>query len=98
MKRFKLPFNISLEQKYNDLNIDKFLPNWIDNKENRKNRQLMIDNNLHLELSKFKTYDVSVSEIIDLGMRYALSKQEFRRLAAEVIEDKTKLNKQHKNG
>lgn len=88
MKRYKLPFDLSLEKKYNDVNIDSFIPEWEENKSERKNRQLMIDNNLHIELSKFKTYDISLSQIVDLGMRYALGKQEFRRLAAEVIENK----------
>lgn len=50
----------------------------------------MLDNGLHMELGKFKTYDISISEIMDLGLRYALSKQEFRKLAAEVIEIKNK--------
>ncbi len=49
----------------------------------------MVENNLHIELSKFKTYNITLSEIMDLGMRYALGKQEFRRLAAEVIELKS---------
>ncbi len=88
MKRYKLPFDLSLEKKYNDVNIDSFIPEWEENKSERKNRQLMIDNNLHIELSKFRTYDISLSQIVDLGMRYALGKQEFRRLAAEVIENK----------
>ena len=88
MKRYKLPFDLSLEKKYNDVNIDSFIPEWEENKSERKNRQLMIDNNLHIELSKFRTYDISLSQIVDLGMRYALGKQEFRRWAAEVIENK----------
>ena len=88
MKRYKLPFDLSLEKKYNDVNIDSFIPEWEENKSERKNRQLMFDNNLHIELSKFRTYDISLSQIVDLGMRYALGKQEFRRLAAEVIENK----------
>lgn len=53
----------------------------------------MIHNDLHLEMGKFKTFNISQSEIIDLGMRYALGKQEFRRLAAEVIERKEEDNK-----
>lgn len=88
MKRYKLPFNVNLEKKYNDINIENFLPDWISLKSKRKNRMVSINNDLHIELGKFKTYDLSLSEIIDLGMRYALSKQEFRKLAAEVIERK----------
>lgn len=62
----------------------------------------MIHNDLHLEMGKFKTFNISQSEIIDLGMRYALGKQEFRRLAAEVIErkeedNKSKINNSGKN-
>lgn len=53
----------------------------------------MIHNDLHLEIGKFKTFNISQSEIIDLGMRYALGKQEFRRMAAEVIERKAEDNK-----
>lgn len=88
MRHFKLPFKVQLERKYNEINIDNFLKDWEDEKVNRKSRPIMLDNGLHLELGKFKTYDISISEIVDLGMRYALSKQEFRKLAAEVIEIK----------
>ncbi|HCD9233399.1 TPA: hypothetical protein NEG48_000357 [Elizabethkingia anophelis] len=93
MKRYKLPFNITLERKYNDINIEEFIVDWNDEKENRKNRPIMIHNDLHLEIGKFKTFNISQSEIIDLGMRYALGKQEFRRMAAEVIERKAEDNK-----
>ena len=62
----------------------------LQNQKNRKSRPIMLDNGLHMELGKFKTYDISISEIMDLGLRYALSKQEFRKLAAEVIEIKNK--------
>ncbi|WP_337059217.1 hypothetical protein, partial [Elizabethkingia meningoseptica] len=86
MRRYKLPFSITLERKYNDINIEEFITDWNDEKENRKNRPVMIHNDLHLEMGKFKTFNISQSEIIDLGMRYALGKQEFRRMAAEVIE------------
>lgn len=88
-KHPKLPFLISLDKKYNDINIDTFLTSWKESKSERKNRPLMVENNLHIELSKFKTYNITLSEIMDLGMRYALGKQEFRRLAAEVIELKS---------
>lgn len=90
MRHFKLPFKVQLERKYNEINIDNFLNDWEEEKVNRKSRPIMLDNGLHLELGKFKTYDISISEIVDLGMRYALSKQEFRKLAAEVIEIKKK--------
>ncbi|ATC35612.1 hypothetical protein KRE40_13235 [Elizabethkingia meningoseptica] len=93
MRRYKLPFSITLERKYNDINIEEFITDWNDEKENRKNRPVMIHNDLHLEMGKFKTFNISQSEIIDLGMRYALGKQEFRRLAAEVIERKEEDNK-----
>ena len=96
MKRYKLPFNITLERKYNDINIEEFLIDWNDEKENRKNRPVMIHNDLHLEIGKFKTFNISQSEIIDLGMRYALGKQEFRRMAAEVIERKAEDKKKKK--
>lgn len=96
MRRYKLPFNITLERKYNDINIEEFIVDWNDEKENRKNRPVMIHNDLHLEIGKFKTFNISPSEIIDLGMRYALGKQEFRRMAAEVIERKAEDNKSKK--
>ncbi|MCT4329570.1 hypothetical protein [Elizabethkingia meningoseptica] len=96
MRRYKLPFSITLERKYNDINIEEFITDWNDEKENRKNRPVMIHNDLHLEMGKFKTFNISQSEIIDLGMRYALGKQEFRRMAAEVIERKAEDNKSKK--
>ena len=90
MKRHKLPFNISLDKKYNELNIEDFPFDWEEYKIKRKPRTITMENELHMELSKFKTYNIGLSEIIDLGMRYALGKQEFRKLAAELIEIKIK--------
>ena len=86
MKHYKLPFNINLERKYNDINIEKYLHDRDLHKDERKNRSILMDNDLHLELGKFKTFDTDHSEIIDLGMRYALGKHEFRKLAAQVLE------------
>ena len=97
MKRYKLPFNITLERKYNNINIEQFLPDWDILKNNRKNRLVMLDNDLHIELGKFKTYDLSLSEVIDFGMRYALGKQEFRKLTAELIDHKEQDNKKRIN-
>lgn len=91
MKYPKLPFNISLERKYNDINADEFPTEWNQNLEHLRERTIHMSNDLHIELGKFKTFDISMSEIVDLGMRYALSKQEFRRMTAIVIETK-KLN------
>jgi len=59
-------------------------------KSNRQERTVAIDNELHIELGKFNTFSIDMNEIIDLGMRYALGKREFRRLIAQVIELKNK--------
>lgn len=91
MKRHKLPFNITLERKYNDINAEKYLPERDQNKDSRKARTIDMDNDLHIELGKFKTFDMDLSEITDLGLRYALSKHEFRKLAAQVLD--LKINK-----
>ncbi|RNA61396.1 hypothetical protein D1631_05340 [Chryseobacterium nematophagum] len=93
MKHYKLPFNINLERKYNDINIEKYLPDRELNKGKRKSRIFLMDNDLHIELGKFKTFDTDLSEIIDLGMRYALGKQEFRKLAAQVLQIKEQQNR-----
>ncbi|MDR7693405.1 hypothetical protein PG593_03550 [Riemerella anatipestifer] len=89
MPHYKLPFSIQLERKYNDINIDDFVKDWAENEKNRKERIISMDNELHIELGKFKTFDIDINEIIDLGMRYALCKREFRRMMAQVIEQKT---------
>ena len=86
MKRYKLPFKISLERKYNDITIDRYLEERDEYKEERKDRIILMDNDLHIEIGKFKTFDLSQEEVIDLALRYALSKQEFRKLSAQLIE------------
>lgn len=88
MKHYKLPFNIILQRKYNEINIDKYLFEREEYKDERQCRKIMMDNDLHIELGKFGTYEADLNEIIDLGMRYALGKQEFRKLAAQLIEIK----------
>lgn len=88
MKQFKLPFRIDLTRKYNDINIEKYLNEKEENTEKCQERCFKMDNELHVELGKFTTYDVSIDEVIDLGMRYALAKQEFRKMIAQLIEIK----------
>ncbi|MGP2571461.1 hypothetical protein ACT4R9_11180 [Ornithobacterium rhinotracheale] len=85
MKQRRLPFNITLERKYNDINIEKFVSDWEQRGEHRRERVANIDNDLHIELGKFNTYDIKIDEIIDLGMRYALGKQEFRKMISQLI-------------
>ncbi|WP_292009671.1 hypothetical protein [Chryseobacterium sp.] len=92
MKHYKLPFNVTLERKYNDINIEKYLSERELYEQERKSRMILMDNDLHIELGKFKTFEVDLSEIIDLGMRYAMGKQEFRKLAAQILEIKEKQN------
>lgn len=88
MKHYKLPFNIVLNQKYNDINIENFIEDWYTNEENRKFRNINIDNALHIEMGKFSTYEISIDEVIDLCIRYALQKREFRKMIAQLIEIK----------
>lgn len=91
MKYHKLPFDITLDRKYNEINADDFPKEWIENRDSQRNREIVMCNDLHIELGKFKTYDISISEMIDIGMRYALSKREFRKMAGIVIEEKKKI-------
>lgn len=88
MKHYKLPFDIRLQKKYDDINIDEFISDWKERTEYRKERTILLDNEIHMELGKFETYEVSKNEVIDLALRYALSKREFRRLTAQIIEQK----------
>lgn len=88
MRHYKLPFSISLEYKYDDINIDNFPKDWRENRENRKERKINLDNALHIELGKFGTYDIPLDEIVDLALRFALQKREFRRMCAMHIENK----------
>jgi len=85
MKRYKLPFSISLERKYSDINIECFEYDWLEEEKNRQPRKLMVDNGLHIEMGKFHTYGINMDELIDLGMRYSLGKQEFRKILAVLI-------------
>lgn len=85
MKPSKLPFNIQLERKYNEINTEDFLRDWIENEENRRDRTISMSNDLHIELVKFGTFEVDINEIIDIGLRYALSKREFRGMIAQLI-------------
>ena len=48
MPQYKLPFSIHLERKYNDINIDDFIKDWEQEKSNRQERTVAIDNELHL--------------------------------------------------
>ncbi|HFK5512590.1 TPA: hypothetical protein ACGZ9U_003535 [Elizabethkingia anophelis] len=92
MKRPKLRFDIKLSRKYTDINARDFPIDWNLYKENLKNRSIMMHDDLHIEIGKFKTFNMTFSEVVDLALRFALGKQEFRRIAAEIIEIKSDNN------
>ena len=48
MPQYKLPFSIQLERKYNDINIDDFIKDWEQEKSNRQEQTVAIDNELHI--------------------------------------------------
>lgn len=88
MKHYKLPFNIQLDRKYNEVNIEQYLPEREEFKEARESRMIEMDNDVHIEYCKFQTFNIELSVVMDLALRYALGKQEFRKLTAQVIDQK----------
>ncbi|MDO4881146.1 MAG: hypothetical protein Q3983_07685 [Capnocytophaga sp.] len=85
MKPNKLPFNIQLERKYNEINSENFLLDWQEDEPNRTNRVISMSDDLQMELGKFNAFGINLNEIIDIGLRYALRKREFRRMIAQLI-------------
>lgn len=86
----KLPFSVQLERKYNEINAEKFVFDWLEYQNERQNRIISMSNDLHIELNKFGTFNIDLDEIIDFGLRYALSKREFRNMMTDVINLKSK--------
>ena len=88
MKAAKLPLSIQLERKYNDINMYRFISDWVETQKNRRNRIISMSNDLYTELDKFKIFEIDLNEIIDIGLRYALNKQEFRNMITQLIKEK----------
>lgn len=88
MKAAKLPLSIQLERKYNDITMYRFINDWMETKKNRKNRVISMSNDLYTELDKFKIFEIDLNEIIDIGLRYALNKKEFRNMLTQLIKEK----------
>ena len=88
MKAAKLPLSIQLERKYNDINMYRFINDWMETKKNRKNRVISMSNDLYTELDKFKIFEIDLNEIIHIGLRYALNKKEFRNMLTQLIKEK----------
>ena len=88
MKAAKLPLSIQLERKYNDINMDRFINDWMETKKNTKNRVISMSNDLYTELDKFKIFEIDLNEMIDIGLRYALNKKEFRNMLTQLIKEK----------
>ena len=88
MKAAKLPLSIQLERKYNDINMYRFINDWMETKKNRKNRVISMSNDLYTELDKFKIFEIDLNEMIDIGLRYALNKREFRNMLTQLIKEK----------
>ncbi|MDO4728852.1 MAG: hypothetical protein Q4B43_07605 [Bacteroidota bacterium] len=85
MRLKKLPFKIDMQRKYSDINIGRFIYDWQEVQENKRERVISMDNELHVELKKFESFNIDMNEIIDIGMRYALQKQEFRKMIVKLI-------------
>ena len=88
MKAAKLPLSIQLERKYNDINMYRFINDWMETKKNRKNRVISMSNDLYTELDKFKIFEIDLNEMIDIGLRYALNKKEVRNMLTPLITEK----------
>lgn len=88
MKAAKLPLSIQLKRKYNDINMYRFINDWMETKKNRKNRVISMSNDLYTELDKFKIFEIDLNEMIDIGLRYALNKKEFRNMLTQLIKEK----------
>lgn len=88
MKAAKLPLSIQLERKYNDITMYRFINDWMETKKNRKNRVISMSNDLYKELNKFKIFEIDLNEMIDIGLRYALNKKEFRNMLTQLIKEK----------
>ena len=88
MKAAKLPLSIQLERKYNDINMYRFINDWMETKKNRKNRVISMSNDLYTELDKFKIFEIDLNEMIDIGLRYALNKKEFRNMHTQLLKKK----------
>jgi hypothetical protein len=88
MKAAKLPLSIQLERKYNDITMYRFINDWVETQKNRRNRIISMSNDLYTELDKFKMFEIDLNEIIDIGLRYALNKQEFRNMITQLIKEK----------
>ena len=88
MKAAKLPISIQLERKYNDITMYRFINDWMETKKNRKNRVISMSNDLYTELDKFKIFEIDLNEMIDIGLRYALNKKEFRNMLTQLIKEK----------
>jgi len=88
MKAAKLPLSIQLERKYNDITMYRFINDWVETQKNRRNRIISMSNDLYTELDKFKMFEIDLNEIIDIGLRYALNKKEFRNMLTQLIKEK----------
>lgn len=88
MKAAKLPLSIQLERKYNDITMYRFINDWVETQKNRRNRVISMSNDLYTELDKFKIFEIDLNEMIDIGLRYALNKKEFRNMLTQLIKEK----------
>ena len=66
----------------------RFINDWMETKKNRKNRVISMSNDLYTELDKFKIFEIDLNEMIDIGLRYALNKKEFRNMLTQLIKEK----------
>lgn len=81
-----LPFTIKLKEKYNEVNVENFVEEFI--KGEKQCIEVKLKKDLTEIIEKGNEYRLSTDEMVELAVRYAFNKREFKNMLAYLIEYK----------
>lgn len=85
-----LPFKIKLNEKYNEVNVESFIENFYSGA--REKSVVLLKDDLWEVITQCKQHRLSTNEVVELAVRYAFSKREFKNMLAYLIQHKIEDN------
>lgn len=84
--KHSLPFKIKLNEKYNEINVESFIDNFHNDKKDRVD--ILLKEDLLEAIDQCRKHSISTNEVVELAVRYAFNKREFKNMLAYIIQHK----------
>lgn len=84
--KHSLPFKIKLNEKYNEVNVESFIDNFHNDKKDKVD--ILLKEDLLEAIDECRRHSLSTNEVVELAIRYAFNKREFKNMLGYIIQHK----------